>query len=282
MLPIPKFISFDSPEKKIAVYDTGETNKPVLFFLHGLSLNGTIWQQVIQSFAGKYRCIAVDLPGHGLSWQTRGAFTMSFYAEHIRKLIESMKLTDITLIGHSMGGQISIILSLQIPAIVQRLVLVCAAGIETFSKEGGQQIIQGAELFYRAPADLAHLAALYQPQSSKYAGNLKFALENHLRLQNENFAAFSELMKDSIRGMVNEPVHHFLQHIHQPALVLFGENDKLIPNKWVNPQMTIEDIANEAKKNLRHSTVKRIADCGHYLPMENPAVVANAIEDFCK
>lgn len=282
MFPAPKFIRIDSPVNQLAVYDTGENGKPVLFFIHGLSLNGTIWQQTINSLSGNYRCIAVDLPGHGLSWNQRGAFSMSFYAESIRRLMETMKLNDLTLIGHSMGGQISIILSLQAPALIKRLVLVCAAGIETFTKEGGQQIIQGAEFFYRAPAEYANLEALYQPQSSRYAERLKFALENHLKLQQENFSAFRELMINSIKGMISEPVNNFLPQLQQPVLVLYGENDKLIPNKWVNPQMSIQSVASEARQKIRNVLVKTMPEYGHYLPVENGIAVAKEIEVFCK
>lgn len=278
----PKQIPLSGPVKQIAVYDSGETDKPVLFFLHGLSLQATIWKYAISQLSGKFRCIAVDLPGHGNSRDQRGNFTMNFYAQTIRACIEAMKLTDITLVGHSMGGQISVILSLQIPAIVQRLVLVCAAGIEKFTAEEGEKIIQGAEFIYRAPLDQPHLTAMYHPHLGKHAERLAELMENHLRLQLENFSAFSETTIASIKGMLAEPVNHFLPHIHQPVLVLFGENDRLIPNKWVHPQMNIRDITNEAKNRLHQAAVKILPDCGHYLPMENGGGLAEEIEAFCK
>lgn len=282
MWPAPKFISVNGPVKELAVYDTGEDpGKPVIFFIHGLAIHSGIWKYAFDQLQNKFRCIAMDLPGHGLSWKERGNFSMSFYAQSVRACIETLKLNDIILAGHSMGGQISIILSLQIPAIVQRIALICSAGIERFTAEEGQKIVQGAEYFYRAPMDVAHLLSVYQPHLGKHAERLSELAENHLTQQRENFSAFSETVIASVKGMIAEPVNHYLSHVHQPCLVLYGENDKLIPNKWVHPVMNIQTVADEARQNLRHATVRVLPDCGHYLPIENAVRMAEELEKFC-
>src|ERR1044071_6581375 len=108
MFETPKFISLKSLSLKIAIHDTGDAHsetaaaKPVLFFVHGLGQNSLFWKYAIQHLMHEYRCISIDLPGHGHSWEQRGNFSMSFYAQVVRSTIEAMKLNDITLIGHSM------------------------------------------------------------------------------------------------------------------------------------------------------------------------------------
>jgi pimeloyl-ACP methyl ester carboxylesterase len=240
-----------------------------------------LWKYAVEHLEYDYRCITIDLPGHGGSWQQRGNFSMTFYAQVVRACVEEMKLTDITLVGHSMGGQIAVIASLQMPALVSRLVLVSSAGIETFSADEAQKIIQGAEFIYRAPADVNQILSMYAPHFSAHADRIREMADDHITQQKEHFSAFTEMVLASIKGMLNEPVSNFLPHIHQPTLVLYGENDQLIPNKWVHPLMSHQQIEQAAKHKILKSEVKLIPLCGHYLPFEQPKIFSEEIKQFC-
>jgi len=283
----PKTISLKQPALQITVHDSGDVHsdtqaaKPVLFFVHGLGLNSLLWKYAIEHLQYDYRCISIDLPGHGGSWQQRGNFSMTFYAQVVRACVEEMKLTDITLIGHSMGGQVSVIASLQMPAIVTRLVLVTTAGIETFTADEAQKIIQGAEYFYRTPYDINQILSLYTPHFSAHADRIRELVDDQIIQQKEHFTFFSEMVLASIKGMLNEPVFSFLTHIHQPTLVLMGEKDQVIPNKWVHPLMSHQQIEQSAKQKILKSEVKSIPLCGHYLPFEQPSILGEEIHQFC-
>ena len=287
MWSTPKTISLKEPKLEITAYDSGNIHsdtqapKPVLFFVHGLGLNSLFWKYAIEHFLSDYRCITIDLPGHGNSWEQRGNFSMTFYAQVVRACVEEMKLTDITLIGHSMGGQISVIASLQMPAVVSRLVLVSAAGIETFTADEAQKIIQGAEFIYRAPADVNQILSLYTPHFSAHADRVREMADDQITQNKERFSAYSEMVIASIKGMLNEPIFNFLPHIHQPTLVLYGEKDQLIPNKWVHPLMSHQQIEQAAKHKIMKSEVKLIPFCGHYLPFEQPGIFADEVMQFC-
>jgi pimeloyl-ACP methyl ester carboxylesterase len=286
MWSTPKFIDIKNPDLRIAYRDSGDVHsdtqasKPVLFFVHGLGLSSVMWKYAVNNLISDYRCITIDLPGHGASWEQRGNFSMSFYAGVVRSVAEELKLSDITLVGHSMGGQISVITSLQIPAIVNRLVLVCAAGIETFTPEEAEKTIQGAEYFYKAPTEINQILNLYAPHFSMHSERIRELLEDNIFLQTEHFSSFHEMVMASIKGMLNEPVITFLQHIHQPCLVLYGEKDMAIPNKWIHPLMNIQQIETIAKTKIIHSQCELIANCGHYLPFEQPHVFAEKLHAF--
>ena len=286
MWSTPKFISIKNPALKIAVYDSGDVHsetqaaKPILFFVHGLGLNHLLWKYAVENLEYDYRCICIDLPGHGASRDQRGNFSMTFYAQAVRACVEEMQLTDITLIGHSMGGQIAVIAALQMPAIVSRLVLVSAAGIETFTKDEAQKIIQGAEYFFRTPQDVSQIIDSYVPQFSMHAERIREMADDQITQQKEHFSEFSEMLIASVKGMLNEPISAFLCHIHQPTLVLYGEKDQLIPNKWVHPLMNIQQIEVHAKQKIIKSQAKIIPLCGHYLPFEQPHVFAENVHRF--
>lgn len=286
MFETPKIIPLKNSGLQIAIHDTGNSHsetaasKPVLFFVHGLGLNSLFWKYAVQHLMADYRCISIDLPGHGDSWEQRGSFSMSFYATVVRSTMEELKLNDVTLIGHSMGGQISVITALQIPAIVNRLVLVSAAGIETFTEEEGVQLIQGAEFLYKSPVDVNQIVNTYTQHFSMHADRVREMADDHILQSTERFPAFNEMIIASIKGMLKEPVFNFLPQLHQPALVVYGENDRLIPNKWVHPMMTIQQVADTAEKQLGHSKIKLIPLAGHYLPFEQPGVFGDAVHHF--
>jgi pimeloyl-ACP methyl ester carboxylesterase len=286
MFETPKYITIKTPSLQIAVHDTGSGHsetaaaKPVLFFVHGLGLNSLLWKYAVQHLMSDFRCIAIDLPGHGHSWEQRGNFSMSFYSQVLRSTIEEMGLTDITLVGHSMGGQISVITALQMPSVVNRLVLVSSAGIETFTEDEAQKIIQGAEFLYKAPADVNAILGMYTPHFNMHADRVRELADDHILQTTERFSMFSEMIIASVKGMLKEPVFSFLPHLHQPLLVLYGENDRLIPNKWVHPMMTMEHIVESAKKKMVHAQVKMLEHCGHYLPFEVPGEFEDEVRKF--
>ena len=107
---------------------------PAFFLFNGFASYLPVWAKNIQSLQQYYRCIALDLPGHGLSSREASyPYTISFYAETIYKCIQSLNLDKVILVGHSMGGQISVKLAVDYPELFSHLVLVAPAGFEKFS-----------------------------------------------------------------------------------------------------------------------------------------------------
>jgi pimeloyl-ACP methyl ester carboxylesterase len=275
-----QFLQLPDSANPIAVYDSGPSNKPVLFFIHGLAINSLVWKYLIESLQNDFRCIAIDLPGHGESWKYRGTFSMSFYAQTVRAAIEKMGLKNITIIGHSMGGQIAILLSLQIAPLIEKLILTCSAGIEKFTADDANKINQGAAYIYREPIPVSQIMQMYQPHLTGQAARVAELAADHIRQQEAHFSLFSETVIKSVQGMLNEPVHALLSHLHQPTLVLYGTQDQLIPNRWVHPMMNMQQIVAEAKKQIRNATIELIEGAGHYLPLERVDLAADKIKEF--
>jgi pimeloyl-ACP methyl ester carboxylesterase len=58
--------------------------------------------------AGRFRVLAIDLPGHGEATAARDAWTVAGYGEDVAGLIRGLDLTEVVLVGHSMGGPVSL------------------------------------------------------------------------------------------------------------------------------------------------------------------------------
>jgi pimeloyl-ACP methyl ester carboxylesterase len=79
-----------------------------------LSSNADAWSRNIESLKEKYTCVALDLPGFGKSSKVAPAYTPTYYADIVVK-IEKLKLKNVIVAGHSMGGQAAIKLAINHP-----------------------------------------------------------------------------------------------------------------------------------------------------------------------
>lgn len=256
-----------------AFSDNG-TGKTILF-LHGLGLNKNFWSSTIAHLS-PFRCIAVDLPGHGESRNISCNGTMSAYAAAVRECIEKNHLNDVTLVGHSMGAQIAMILALQLPSVITKLVLICPAGIETFSPDEAEKLIAATRGLYAAPISDEILHRTFTHSNEEIRNLLR---HEHVVQQRENFKQLSALITSSVEGMLKEPVYPFLGQITQQTLCIFGQLDMAIPNRWLHPQMTVQQLQITAKeKILNCETI--VLPSGHYLPVDSPSELAQKISLF--
>lgn len=103
----------------------GTAGRPVLL-LHGWGAFKELWWSTLLALAPHYRAFALDMPGHGESPLVRHQH-MQGLAEEIAAFCDAEELKRVTLIGHSMGGNIALELALLRPELVHKLVLVDAA-----------------------------------------------------------------------------------------------------------------------------------------------------------
>ena len=254
----------------LAHTDAG-SGSPIVF-LHGLGLNRNFWSSTIAQLRS-HRCIAIDLPGHGESHNIATNGTMTAYVAAVRGVIEKLNLTEVTLVGHSMGGQIAIILALQMPSVISKLVLVCAAGIETFTNEEGDKLKAVTQQVYANPIPDDVLNRTFYHANPEIRALL---MHEHVVHQRGNFRHLSGLITSSVAGMLNEPVSQFLPNITQPTLVINGALDAAIPNRWLHPKMTVHDIQ-DASKAIPNSQQVIFPMAGHYLPVDQPQELARRI-----
>jgi 3-oxoadipate enol-lactonase len=90
----------------ICYSDQGKGEAVVL--LHGFCGSAEYWEKVIPALSGSYRVIAPDLRGHGASDAPKGAYTIEQMADDVLSLINTLELPDVTLLGHSLGGYITL------------------------------------------------------------------------------------------------------------------------------------------------------------------------------
>jgi pimeloyl-ACP methyl ester carboxylesterase len=103
----PALQFLDHPLARVAYADTGRGG-PALVWLHGALCSQADWVGSVAHFAGRHRCIALDLPGHGASPAGPAAIGIQAYARIVRDLCAALALDDVVLIAHSMGCRVAL------------------------------------------------------------------------------------------------------------------------------------------------------------------------------
>ncbi len=280
-------INYGFPVKKvlknptIAYIDEG-SGPQTLILVHGLASNAGFWRYVIPELSKTYRVIVVDLPGYGKSSKEPYAYTLSFYADQIKRLADHLGVKKFVYAGHSMGGQIGLIFSLKYPQMLEKLVLAAPAGIEEFERGEGDWLrsvmtINGVK---RTPEEAIrrNLAMNFYTWNDKY----EWMVEERVRMAKASeFEDFCYTVVRCVNAMLDEPTYNRLSKVTVPALIVHGKYDGLIPNPYLNPGFTA-DVFAYGKSQIPDCRVVEIDNCGHMLQIEKPEEFISAVKDFVK
>ena len=104
-------------------YEVVGEGQPVLL-IHGLGSSGRDWEKQIEFFASRYQLITVDIRGHGRSSKPPGPYSVDLFAEDVVRLLETLGVGPVHVVGISMGGMIGLQLAVSWPEVVRSLVVV--------------------------------------------------------------------------------------------------------------------------------------------------------------
>src|SRR5690554_1442359 len=90
------------------IHYTKSGNGPALILWHGFPESTTMWDPLVSRIADKHTGIAIDSPGMGKSEPVAEVHTMTMMAEVVHALLQESNIDKATLIGHSMGGYITL------------------------------------------------------------------------------------------------------------------------------------------------------------------------------
>lgn len=236
---------------------------PAVVLLHGFPLSHAIWEHQIAALSGTYRVIAPDLPGMGGSaLLPEGEASMARYAREVLNLVDSLGVGPFALAGHSMGGYVALALQKEAPQRVAGLGLVASqAGADT--PEGREGRFATAEKV-RAEGPGVVAGAM----GPKLFGS-------GVTPEDPRYRQVDAIMRgtapEGIRAALfamagREDMQPRLPTIGGPALVLAGEQDKIIP----------VEKAETVAANLKAATLVKLP-CGHMPMLEEPEATSAAL-----
>jgi pimeloyl-ACP methyl ester carboxylesterase len=184
-------------------YETAGEGEPVVM-VHGLSGSTRWWSRNVQDVAERHRIYLVDLPGFGITHSLRRRFVLAETATWLSEWMEAVGLRRAHLVGHSMGGYLSVRLAASRPELVRRLVLVAPAGVPTERSMLGHLVPLLLAARYATPAFMPVLV-----RDALRTGPMTL------------WRAARDLLAEDVRGD--------LRNIEAPTLLVWGDNDPLIP-----------------------------------------------------
>ena len=247
---------------------------PPLVLVHGLSGAATNFCELAPLLARRRRVLIPELPGHGGSTPLPAAPTLNGYADRVLGVAELEGMLPAPLVGHSLGGSISLRAALRRPVDVPAVVLAASAGIASATRWAQ---------FWLAVLGRVKPGRRIAPHRSVVAENglLRTLVFGHWGASDpgalsdravRGLLAGPELHTDTMsaaRALVRDDPRQDLHGVHCPCLVLWGARDNQVP---------IDDAFQYARR-LR-APLRVIADCGHLLVAERADACVEAIEAF--
>jgi pimeloyl-ACP methyl ester carboxylesterase len=238
---------------------------PAILLLHGLGHSTHGWRKVIGPLAAAgYRVMAVDLPGFGYS-DKPGGYSVDAYVQFVSDWLDLHCIERAALVGNSMGGAITAAVAGMRPDRVAAAVLVDPGG---FGKEVTWLLrLAGLRLLRWLPRRVSR---------REVRRGLRFVFANPRLIEDEDVDRIIELSKlegalDSFleiahnaigfRGVrAGQQLGEIAAHITAPALVIWGDRDRIIPP-------THAELAHQA---IPQAEVAIIENCGHVPQLEAP------------
>lgn len=255
---------------KVSYTDVGE-GEPVIL-LHGIPTWSFLYREVIPILAQEHRVLAPDFLGHGYS-DRRDRFDRSLRAQSamILRFMNELGIERATVVGHDTGGGVALILGIEHPERVDRLVLCNVVAYDSWPIE--DMISLGNPAWRdKTPSEVA----------SFLVSGLADGLHNNDRLTEEFERGIVAPYGDEegkislIRNASALNTNHTMELVDRhkdivaPSLVLWGVHD---------PWQTVADGERLARE-IPNAHLKRIENASHWLQQDAPETFAEEILDF--
>jgi pimeloyl-ACP methyl ester carboxylesterase len=254
-------------------YLAGGEGEP-LVLVHGLGGSAANWLALAPLLLPGRRLLVPELPGHGGSAPLPAAPSLNAYADRVGLLLEAEGFAPAPVVGHSLGGAISLRLAIRLPELVSGLVLAGAAGISSTLRRARYGltitgIVKPGRKIAPHRARVADSPLLKRLVFGRWGASDPPALPSELV---DAFLAGPARHTDTVsaaKALVRDDPRPDLEHVRCPSLVLWGARDNQLP---------VADAFDYARR-LR-APLRVIADCGHLLIGERPDACADAIQRF--
>jgi pimeloyl-ACP methyl ester carboxylesterase len=228
------------PGLTVHVRDEGRRDGPVLLLIHGSNASLHTWEPWVQRLGGQYRIVSLDLPGHGLTGtHPSGDYDYPIFIDVVDKLLVKLGISRAIIAGNSMGGGVTWMYALAHPEKVEAMILVDAAGAPRWEARKvpigfkiartpvlrdvmkvitPRSVIESSlQTSVSVKSVLTHAAVDRYWELLRYPGNREATLKRFSYTHNNHPATREKLATLKI-----------------PTLILWGEEDNLIPLRSAN------------------------------------------------
>lgn len=251
-------------DHNIRYLESGSSDRMIIL-LHGLGASAERWLPVIPYLAERYRVIAPDIIGFGLSEKPTVDYTVEFFTKFLGDFINHISVENpINIMGSSLGGRISIEYAIQNAHNIEKMILAAPAGINEEPTEALHSYIQAA--LHPTIEDAKKAFLMMTGNNRVVEQDVVSDFVNRMLLPNSRLSFMSSLLglKKSIL------THEKLSKISNPTLIIWGKDDRVIPIKNAITFST----------SIKNSKYLEMEKCGHVPFVEEPELFSKLVLQF--
>lgn len=248
-------------------YRVAGSGKPVIF-IHGFGEDGRIWDNISKNLTGNYKVVVPDLPGSGQSQMLDGPCSIKDYADAVRAIAKE-EFTDepFTLIGHSMGGYITMAYADEYADELNALGLFHSSpysdtGEKKDTRKKNIEFVKknGAEAFFKTtvPDLFCELSKKEKPELIEHLNDIATSVDPQAVIQ------YTEAM------MERPDRSDVLEKFNKPVFIIIGKSDPVIPLQISLKFCSLPSIA----------AVHILKKSGHEGMLEEPELSVSYIKEF--
>ena len=287
---LPNF--FDGNGFQMHYVDLGPRQANPIILLHGEPTWGYLYRKFIPELSKSYRVVVPDMMGFGKSETPQDKeYTLKTHVENLSRLIDNLKLTNITFVGQDWGGPITAAYSIRNLNKVKSFVLINT--LFGYSKEERPKNLSPWFEWINKHYQDKTLDGILGELGSTLLSVMKIPNFTNNNIINDTWIkAYSSQFPDraSCKGAINFPLDALLNRIvpyiiegikqgdlkslcSKPAVLAYGMKDKAI-----EPDYAIRDF----KALFPGSKVVKMPNAGHYSQEDEPELLINLIKEFMK
>ncbi|NOU45929.1 MAG: alpha/beta hydrolase [Bacteroidales bacterium] len=255
-------VSFQNHKISYTVDGQGEC----IVLLHGFPMDHRVWADFKSSFTPRFKVISIDLPGFGQSEMIHKNHSMTLMAEVVNVVLTTEKIEKCMLLGHSMGGYVSLEFASQFPEMLKGLILLhsqAAADDENArtNRDTSIEAVKENKTAYINPFINGLFSDGFianQPDSVNFIKEISHSQE-------------VEAIVAALAGMRDRADQtDLLKRIQVPVLFILGKEDKRMPYIKIMSQAALP----------AHAELLILDKVAHFGFMENPQIVGMTIGQF--
>jgi pimeloyl-ACP methyl ester carboxylesterase len=266
------------PEAPVRLYVEEQGKGAPVLLIHGFGASTYTWRHVAPELAKTHRVIAVDLKGFGQSDKPFDSrYSVFDQAELLAQLIVDKDLRNLTLVGHSFGGGIALLLALEanerLEGRITKLVLLDSIAypqnipvffrlldVPLVSRLGVSMIPPSVQTWVALRIAYFDDSKIDQDEVDAYAAPLRTAAGKHAIIYSAR-----QIVPDGLAEISER-----YKTIELPTLILWCDHDRIVPL----------EVGLKLRRTLPNSTLRLVEDCGHMPQEEQPESTLKLLQGF--
>jgi pimeloyl-ACP methyl ester carboxylesterase len=251
-------------DKGILHYEVFGRGNPVIF-LHGWLGSWGLWQQTMKSIGERNRTYALDFWGFGESEDKLSSYQVQDFVDLVEQFMDQLGIQQAPLVGHSMGGTVSLMAALKFEKRIQKVVVIGSpingASLSLPLKFAGNRFI--AERIFQFFGPFRKVLKKISPFICKHPDFPEIMDRDLSKTNLESFL-------NSIRSLKKINLSKDLLKLEIPVLGLYGNRDNI-----VSPAQN-----RLLKQVIPHAEIELFQNSGHFIMLEEPEICVQRIKQF--